>query len=70
MSNVVTFSLERAAAVRIEAGYQTEWSNYYRASRSMMDQQTAINLANSHVEYLKKRDADLLAEIAVVMEQG
>lgn len=63
MSNVIEMPLDRAAVTRIEGGYQTEWSNMYSAQRSLVDRQTAIELADAHVAYLKKRDADVLAGV-------
>jgi hypothetical protein len=67
MSNVVTFSAPQAAALRVEAGYVTAWSDYYRSARAMLDRDKAMDLADSHVEYLKKRDAEILAGVAEAM---
>lgn len=61
-SNVVELSLSREAAMRIEGGYQEEWSRYYGASRRLVDREAAIGLADAHVAYLKKRAAEILAD--------
>lgn len=61
MSKIIRMPLCGAALRRTEAEYVTEWSNYYRASRSLVDRATAISLADSHVAYLKKRDAETFA---------
>lgn len=60
MSNVIELPICRDAIARREAGYLSEWSRYYSASRALVDRQTAINLADSHVAYLKNRDAEIL----------
>lgn len=67
MSNIIAFSPKQAAACRVESEYVTAWSDYYAACRSTMDRQHAINLADSHVAYLKKRDAEVLAGVAKAM---
>lgn len=67
MNNVVAFSAKQAAAMRVESEYVTAWSDYYGACRSQHDRETAINLADSHVKYLKRRDADILAGVAEAM---
>ncbi len=67
MSNVLAFSPKQAAAIRVESAYVTAWSDYYASCRSTMDRQTAMDLADTHVKYLKKRDAEILAGVAEAM---
>ncbi|TXH85503.1 MAG: hypothetical protein E6Q77_00315 [Rhizobium sp.] len=62
MSKVTPCPLREAAALRQRGGYTTEWSAYYGASRSLVDKATAVNLADAHVAYLQKRDAEILRE--------
>lgn len=69
MSNVVPFSARSEAAKRVEAGYVSAWSDYYGACRSQHDRETAIRLADSHVRYLQRRDAEVLADVAEAMKE-
>lgn len=69
MNNVVAFSAKHEAASRVEAGYVSAWANYYTACRSQHDRETAIRLADSHVRYLQRRDAEVLADVAEAMKE-
>lgn len=69
MSNVIAFSAKQEAAIRVESGYVTAWSDYYGACRSQFDRETAIRLADTHVEYMKRRDAEVLAAVAEAMKE-
>lgn len=68
MVTVLAFPPLRTAATRAEPEYVTAWSDYYRAVRSTMERDRAMQMADAHVAYLKKRDAEILDGVAKAME--
>ncbi|MGM5018693.1 hypothetical protein [Tardiphaga sp. 367_B4_N1_1] len=66
MSNIIEI-VRTATPSRPSDEYDTPWRDYYRSMRSMMDRDTAMRLADQHIAYLRKRDAEILAGVAAAM---
>lgn len=66
MSNVIEI-IRHAPRSGPSDEYETPWRDYYRSMRSMMDRDTAMRLADQHVTYLRKRDAEIHAGVTAAM---
>lgn len=67
MGNVIPMVRQAIPLARIEGDYVTAWSDYYRSARRLVDREQAIRLADTHVTYLKRRDAEIQAAVTAEM---
>lgn len=67
MSNVLAFTLRADAIRRAADGYDEAWNSYFRSVFAAFDRQTAMRMADSHVEHMQRRDAKILAAVAIAL---
>lgn len=67
MNNVLAFTLRADATRRAVDGYDDAWNSYFRSVFTAFDRETAMRMADSHIENMKRRDATILAAVAQAM---
>jgi len=69
MSNVVALTLHADATRRAADGYDDAWNAYFRSVYRAFDRETAMRMADSHIQHMKRRDDAILAAVAAEMAE-